>query len=147
MLYRAILLLLAGSLVAGCSASAELDPQAGRSADQTADTQLAAYAAANEFPDADAADDLRAAAVVKRENQSVKIYNFSNDALRDVDVWVNGSYVRKVSSIPANGSVTVPLNTFYDASGRSLAQQKPTINTVQLADDDRLFNLQGPVQE
>lgn len=142
MLRQTSLLVLIASLV-GCSASAELDPQAGN--DATADTRLAAYAAAAEFPDAEASDDLRVAAVIQRQSNNIKIYNFSNQALRDVDVWVNGSFVHKVNSIPANGHVTLARTAFFDAGGRSLAQQNTTINTVQIADDGRLYNLQGPV--
>lgn len=146
MLRQTSLLIVAAAL-AGCSASAEMEPASDASQSQTANAQLAAYAASAELPQGEASDDLRAAAVVNRESNNLKIYNFSNRALRNVDVWVNGSFVGKVSNIPANGSAMVPRSAFYDSSGRSLAQENTMINSVQIVDDDKLYNLQGPAVE
>lgn len=133
--------------LSGCQAGAQFDPQFGRTA--AADrTQLAAYAASTEFPrDAEASDDLRAAALIDRRANTVRVLNFSDRPLRDASIWVNGSFVNRVDTIPANGSITIPSADFYDATGRSLSAQATTANVVQLQVGDDLYNLQGPVYD
>ena len=131
----------------GCSAGASFDPQMGRSNNQQ-NTQLAAYAAQQQYPrEARASDDLRAAALVNREKNTIRILNFSDRPLNDAVVWVNGSFVHRVDAIPPNGSVTLPRASFYDATGRSLANQSTSANRVQIQWGDELYNLQGPVYE
>ena len=134
----------------GCSAGAEFDPQFG-SAKQTDSerTQLAAFAAQQQYPrDASASDDLRAAALINREKNTIRVLNFSDRPLNDAVIWVNGSFVHRVErQIPPNGSVTIPRAQFYDATGRSLSNQSTSANRVQIQWGDELYNLQGPVME
>ena len=135
----------------GCQAGAEFNPQFGKSdreAQQAQQTQLAAFAASAEYPrETQASDNLRAAAVINRENDTIRVYNFSDRPLRDAHVWVNGAYVHKVDNIPPNGSVTIRRANFYDSTGRSLASQSTSANRVQVQWGDELYNLQGPVYE
>jgi hypothetical protein len=152
MLRHTLPALLLGSLALagiGCSAGAEFDPQFG-SSDQKAGqrTQLAAYAAQQQYPrDATASDDLRAAALIDREKNTIRILNFSDRPLNDAVVWVNGAFVHRVETIPPNGSRTLSRAQFYDATGRSLAGQSTTANRVQIQWGEELYNLQGPVYE
>ena len=134
---------------AGCSAGASFDPKFGRDNDNDAQrTQLAAFAAQQQYPrDARASDDLRAAALIDREDNTLRILNFSDRPLNDAVVWVNGAFVHRVASVPPNGSVTIPRGQFYDANGRSLANQATSANRVQIQWGDELYNLQGPVYE
>jgi hypothetical protein len=133
----------------GCSAGAEFDPQFGSSNQNDAErTQLAAFAAQQQYPrDATASDDLRAAALIDREKGTIRILNFSDRPLNDAIVWVNGSFVNRVSAIPPNGSKTVSRADFYDATGRSLVNQSTSANRVQIQWGNELYNLQGPVYE
>jgi hypothetical protein len=152
MFRNAIPALLIGSIAAagiGCSAGAEFDPQFGSSKQtDTQRTQLAAYAAQQQYPrDATASDDLRAAALIDRDKNTIRILNFSDRPLNDAIVWVNGAFVHRIDAIPPNGSVTLPRAQFYDATGRSLANQSTSANRVQIQWGDELYNLQGPVYE
>ena len=153
MLRHTLPALLLGSIALGgigCSAGAEFDPQFGggnKQSDQQR-TQLAAYAAQQQYPrEASASDDLRAAALINRDKNSIRILNFSDRPLNDAIVWVNGAFVHRVDAIPPNGSVTLPRASFYDATGRSLANQSTSANRVQIQWGDELYNLQGPVYE
>jgi hypothetical protein len=149
MLKQTLALVVVAAL-AGCQAGASFDPQFGDSNKQSSEqrTQLAAFAASTEFPrDAQASDNLRAAAVINRQNSSIRIYNFSDRPLRDAHVWVNGAFVNRVDNIPPNGSVVIPRSNFYDATGRSLSTQSTSANRVQIQWGDELYNLQGPVYE
>lgn len=131
----------------GCAAGAEFDPNFGRSKDEGT-TQLAAYAAKADYPrDEQPRDDLRASTIVNREKGSIRIYNFSDRAISDADVWVNGTYVYRVNAIPPKGSVTLPLKAFYDRDGRAFPPKSVGIDRVQVEVGDDLYNLDGPVYE
>ena len=140
---------LCATIGAGCSAGASFDPKFGRNDTTDAQrTQLAAFAAQQQYPrDASASNDLRAAVLINRENNTLRILNFSDRPLNDAVVWVNGAFVHRVAAIPPNGSVTIPRDQFYDSNGRSLANQSTTANRVQVQLGDQLYNLQGPVYE
>jgi hypothetical protein len=140
---------LCAAVGAGCSAGASFDPEFGRSNDNDAQrTQLAAFAAQQQFPrDARASDDLRAAALINREKNTIRILNFSDRPLNDAVVWVNGAFVHRVSTVPPNGSVSIPRAQFYDSTGRSLSNQATSANRVQIQWGEELYNLQGPVYE
>ena len=149
-LFPALLLgALCAAIGAGCSAGASFDPNFGRSDDNQAErTQLAAFAAQQQYPrDINASDNLRAAALIDREKNTIRILNFSDRPLNDAVVWVNGAFVHRVASVPPNGSVTVSRSQFYDATGRSLINQSTSANRVQIQWGEELYNLQGPVYE
>jgi hypothetical protein len=148
MLKQTLALIVVAAL-AGCQAGAEFNPQLGKSDSSDSErTQLAAFAASAEYPrEAEASDNLRAAAVIDRKNNSIRIYNFSDRPLRDAHVWVNGAFVNKVDNIPPNGSIVIPRGDFYDATGRSLASQSTSASRVQIQWGNELYNLQGPVYE
>jgi hypothetical protein len=58
-----------------------------------------------------------------------------------VNVWVNGSFVRKVDVIPAHGTRTITPGQFYDASGRSMTTLRATPTRVELQSGDKLWGL------
>jgi len=130
----------------GCRTEAEVRNPFGRGSEER--TQLAAHAAQSEYPaDAEASDELRAAALVDRRANTIKVVNFSNEPIRDADIWVNGNFVHRVPSIPANGSVTLSRSDFYDGSGQNLASVQTAANRIQIVTGDELYNLLGPVIE
>jgi hypothetical protein len=149
MIRHTLVLAVAAALV-GCEASARVGGEEGARTTPTQATQLAAFAASpdNQFPsDAQASDDLRAAAIVSRDGGTIKIYNFTNDPIQNAKVWVNGEYVNQVSRIPAQGSTTLNRSQFYNKNGISLANNKVPVQRVQVQSGDTLSNLQGPVFE
>src|SRR5437764_13396065 len=104
--------------VVGCSANSSFQPFAHGGEDRA---QLAAYAASAHYPtDVKTSHDARIAALINPRNESVKIVNFGDEPMRDVNVWVNNTFVHKVSVIPSHGSVTIDRAEFYDASGQDM---------------------------
>ncbi len=140
--YTVVTLLLAGLL--GCESGAPEQPL-GKGPSESEQPQLAAYAARAEYPsEKTASTDLTAAAMVDRDHKTITLRNFSDKNLRNVHVWVDGTYVRLVNSIPAHGTVALSTAQFYDSSGRSLANQGSSISRVQVETEDALYTLQGP---
>jgi hypothetical protein len=147
-MFRHSLALIALLGIAGCQASTSISSPFGKGKDQEQRTQRAAFAASAQYPkEMKATTDLPASALINRDQQTIRIVNSSDRALRDVTVWVNGSYVAKVDTIPSHGIVTLRHGDFYDGAGTSLANQKPTITRVELQSQDKLYALQGPVFE
>ena len=140
-------LVAAGATLAGCAGgkngSLAEAPAPGKQV-----AQLAAYAAAATRPaDAPEADDLRVTAVVDRVKHTISLRNFTDQSYKDVDVWVNGTHVRRVPSLPARGGVVIHFGQFYDSAGASLAAQKPTVSSVQLKGGGTVYDLMGPAYD
>src|SRR5689334_12377619 len=104
---RQSLTVLALASIVGCSSGSGFKPFAtGPNREEAA--QLAAYAATAHYPaDAKPSTDLRAAALIDPKGDDVRVANLSDQPLRDVNVWMNGTFVHRVSVIPAHGSVTL----------------------------------------
>jgi len=144
-MFRAVAIALAGAILAGCSTSASVDnPFKG---DDTQKTQLAAFAAQSQYPNKQAADDLRVAALVDRKEGTIKIINSTSQALTDAKLWVNGAFVTHVDTIPARGLVTIKRENLYDRNGIPLAKSNAGISKVQLEVGDKFYNLEGPAFE
>jgi hypothetical protein len=130
---------LAFTTMVGCSANSNFQPFAAGREEQA---QLAAYAASTPYPhDAKIEESHRAGALIDPKSDTVEILNFSDQPMRDVNVWVNGTFLRKVDVIPSHGTRTVTANQLYDASGHTLAALKGTPSRVELQADDRLWSL------
>ena len=144
-----LVIALAGSLgllsLAGCSASASLNnPFAGEpGADER--PRLAAFAASSQYPSTRPSDDLRVTAVVDRDAGTIRLFNPTDRTIRGADVWVNGSFVNRVESIPANGSITLNRARFSDGAGRTLASTDTTASRIELESDGKFHTLLGPV--
>ena len=139
------------AMLTGCSTSAEFDPgrMSSEDADPTMRTQMAAFAARDEnaYPSTQPSNDLRAAAVVDRENGIIRIYNFTREPITDAKVWVNQTYVVRVPNIPASDGFRISRSRFYNANGIPLSRSNSPVNTVQIERGERLYTLQGPVFE
>jgi exo-beta-1,3-glucanase (GH17 family) len=157
-LYIPLVLALAAMAVvlAGCSENNHgTSSNSGSSADSSrattsapTNTELAAYAASRHFPaNAQGRNDLHTAAIVNRGGGVIRLYNFDSAPLRNVDVWVNQSFVQRVGAVPANGSVEVRFGDLYNAVGRNLASQMEPIRQVQLVSEGSVYNAWGPASE
>ena len=67
---------------------------------------------------------LRVHAVVARNGDWVKLYNFTGEPLRDVKVWVNGAYLAPLASLAVDQSATLRRGQFFNRHGVSLAQDR-----------------------
>lgn len=143
MLLRNILIVLAGTSLIGCSAS--LTPSGSASNSEMGEAQLAAYAASTPYPDKSASDDLKLSAMVDRNDKSIQLANYSDKTLTDAKVWVNQTYLYKVSAIPAHGYTTLSTADFYNGSGQLLSQLSNPINRVEVQTGDDLYSVMGPV--
>jgi hypothetical protein len=142
-LTRFTLATLTAALLTGCANSDT--PK--MTTDAAGPTELAAYAASHEFPATRPSNDLRVAALVSPDRSVIKIYNFTNDPLADVDVWVNGSFAQHIRGLGANGNVVVKTSDLYNHFGKSFASQSEPVSRVQIKVGDSLYNTMGPITE
>ena len=144
-MFRAVAIALGAFILAGCSTSASVqNPFKG---DDTQKTQLAAFAAQSQFPSKQPSDDLRVAALINKDNGSIKIINTTQQAINDAKLWVNGSFVTHIDTIPAKGVLTVKRENLYDQKGIPFSKANIGISKVQLETSDKLYNLEGPAFE
>lgn len=147
-MFRHTLAALAVAGLTGCAASVE--PVGFGNRDQTPSAQMAAYAAAqeNQYPqNVELSDDLAVAAVVNRDGKTLRIYNFSNQPLRDTKLWINETFVHRLDSVPANASIRVGFGELYDSYGHPFSQAQAPITSVQLQSGDDVYRVQGPAFE
>jgi hypothetical protein len=136
---RGTLLTLAAASLVGCSSSMNLDPMAG---DKEQATQMAAYAASAKHPTTAPASDWQVASIIS--GNTLKIINYTNNTITDAVVWVNGLYVTKVGTIPANATVTTAFAKFYDANGDVLNTDKTPVKDVVVESGSGVHTLLGP---
>lgn len=130
---------LALATIVGCSASGGITPVASTNHDQA---EMAAYAATAQYPATARPDEgRRMAAIIDPRANTVEVMNFSDEPMRDVNVWVNGTFVRKVDVIPARGTRTFTAGQFYDSSGRNMATLRATPNRIELQAGERLWGV------
>jgi hypothetical protein len=151
------LVLLGSVALAGCSmngmhpAAADSDPAAEANRNAVAEPtvgELAAYAGHAKFPaDAAAKTDLQVASILSPDKSTIKIYNFSTDPLRNIDIWVNASYVQHVDGISPQGSVLIHTNELYNGLGKNFAGQSEPVAKVQISSDHGLFTTWGPASD
>jgi hypothetical protein len=116
-------------------------------AEAMTDTQLAAYAGHAKFPTSQPQDQTRVAAIVSGDRKTIKIYNFENQPLRAVNLWVNGAYVQPIQGIPAHGRVVVRTDKLFNGLGDAFAKHSEEVTRVQLETSDGLYTLLGPASE
>jgi hypothetical protein len=131
--------------IVGCSANSSFHPFASSNSGEQG--QLAAYAATARYPDAKPSSDIKAAVLINPRSNTVKVVNFSDEAIRDVNVWVNGSFVHRVGIIPSHGSVVLDREQFYDAAGENMSKVNSTPNRVDLQAGDHLYRLGNVISE
>lgn len=155
MLRRSLVAVFVATLAAGCaggrpasragsgSGGGDMDPPA----EAMSDTQLAAYAGNAKFPNLQAKTDAQVAAIVSADRRTIKIYNFENQPLRAVNLWVNGAYVQPIQGIPAHGRTIVRTDKLFNGLGDTFAKRSEEVSRVQLETRDGLYTLLGPATE
>jgi hypothetical protein len=132
---------------ADARASAELrtPDNAGKAGSGKADPERMAFASTARFPtDMRASDDLRATAMITHDG--IKIANATDQEIKDAKLWIDGTYVTQVNSIPAHSVVTVKRTALSDHRG-NLPSDLQGVKQLQLETHANLYNLQGPVFE
>ena len=106
-----------------------------------ADPERASYASTARFPnDMKAVDDTRLSASVDKSNGTIVVRNNTDQAMRDLKVWVNGSYVTQVNEIPSNSSVTLDRYHFSNSDGRMFTDFN-NVSQIQVQAKDTLYNV------
>jgi hypothetical protein len=108
-------------------------------------TQLAAYAATAKLPTTRPANDWQVASMIS--GNTVKIINYTDKNVDDAVVWINGLYVTKVGTIPANATITTPFAKFYDVNGNVLNTDKIPVRDVVIESGSGVHELLGPSVE
>ena len=142
----AALCLVAGS-VAGCAGRAEFNP-VGQNTKAMSSPQLAAWAARSDYPqDAQPAGQMKMAAIVDKADRSIKLYNFTGQAVRDSKLWVNRAFVTRIDGIPSLSKAEVKFDRLYDGMGNTFASHKTDVSLVQVEIDGKLHDTLGPATE
>src|SRR5580704_5802169 len=81
------------------------------------DVQLAAYAASTNYPSAQPQMAKDVGVVLAPNSKVLRILNFSQNAINNSEIWLNGTYVYKVDTIAGDGYVKLYESNFYDHSG------------------------------
>jgi hypothetical protein len=136
---RETLLTLAAATLIGCGSTMSLNPDAGDA------TQLAAFAATAKHPTTAPATDWQVASMIS--GNSLKIINYTNNNIDNAVVWINGLYVTKVGTIPANATVVTPFAHFYDVNGDVLNTDKTPVKDVSVESGNGMHELLGPSVE
>jgi hypothetical protein len=140
------LFLFAGS-VAGCAGRAEFDP-VGQNTKTMSSPQLAAWAARSDYPTtAPHGEELRMAAIVDKEDRTIKLYNFTGQPIRDSKLWVNRAFVARIDGIPPRSKAEVKYDRLYDGLGNTFASHKTDVSMVQLEFDGMVHDTLGPATE
>ena len=136
----------AGSM-AGCAGRAEFNP-VGQNTKTMSPPQLAAWAAKADYPqEAQPGEDLKMAAIVDKADNTIKLYNFTGQPLRDSKLWVNRAFVTRIDGIPSLSKAEVKYDRLYDGLGNTFASHKTDVSLVQVEIDGKLHNTLGPATE
>ena len=119
-----------------------LDPMMG---DKQQATQMAAFAATAKHPTTAPASDWQVASMIS--GNTLKIINYTNNNIDDAVVWINGLYVTKVGTIPANTTITTAFAKFYDVNGDVLNTDKTPVKDVVVESGSGVHTLLGPTVE
>jgi hypothetical protein len=141
---RGTLLTLAAASLIGCSASGNLDPGNVLGGNSDA-TQMAAFAATAKHPTTAPANDWQVASMIN--GNQLKIVNYTNTNIADAVVWINGLYVTRVGTIPANATIATPFAKFYDVNGNVLNTDKTPVRDVVVESGGGVHQLLGPSVE
>jgi hypothetical protein len=131
----------------GCGPSKPNSASTGSGALISSPTERAAYAGHAVFPQTQPINELPVAAIVSRDKKQLNLYNFGKQAIRNVDIWVNGSFVTRIGGIAPQSKVMIGTNDIFNGLGHSLASRGEEVSRVQLDDAGRLYNLMGPASE
>ena len=155
MLRQSLVAVFVAALAAGCAGGKPAQKAGSTSngngmdppAEAMSDTQLAAYAGNAKFPTTQPQSSVRVAGIVSADRKTIKIYNFENQPLRAVNLWVNGAYVQPIQGIPAHGRTIVRTDKLFNGLGDTFAKRSEEVTRVQLETREGLYTLLGPATE
>ncbi len=138
----------AATMLVGCEAGVGFQPEMSSSRQETA--QLAAYAATTDYPTNTKAtwnDNWHVGAMTK--GSDIRLVNYTDHPVSNANVWVNGTYVHNVATIPARGSVTVSASDFFDKNGHVMSTDSTPLNAtkIELQSGNSLYSVMGPVAD
>jgi hypothetical protein len=132
--------------VAGCEGRPSLFPNSDPALNKTS-TQFAADAAKRfPYPGASArTGPAPGRAEIDLMMAQLQVLNSGDDDWKDVDIWVNASYVCHIPLIP-KGKLTVKTIAFgmlFDAKGNSFSTEggKNPVNRVEVSHDGKLYTI------
>ncbi|HEX2971712.1 MAG TPA: hypothetical protein VHP11_05235 [Tepidisphaeraceae bacterium] len=109
-------------------------------------TVLAATAGQAQYPqNVQASSDVSLVALDKRSGNTITLINPTDQPMKDLKVWVNGSFVQPLDTLPAKSMVTLKRGDFYNSTGGTLSQTNATIDRIEVQSGDKLIHVQGPV--
>lgn len=81
--------------------------------------------------------------------KELSVYNISSNALPQSALWVNGSFVHAINSIPPKGHLTIAYNRFLQAGPGTadLSQVDQAVTEVDAQTSGGLYKLEGPTQK
>src|ERR1700679_2384605 len=88
--------LLFATALAGCSTS---------NSPPRPDVQLSAYAASTNYPNTQPQMAKDVGVILSTNTKVLRVLNFSQSAINDSEIWLNGTYVFKVDTIAGDGYV------------------------------------------
>ncbi len=126
------------ALLAGCASNSS-------TTSRSEATQRASYAATAKLPAERQPSDLHIAVLVKGDH--MRLVNFTDDTIRNADIWINGTFVHHIDALPARGSVTLLKSAFYDTTGHSFADVSTPTHEVTVQQGNTVSTTLGPVNE
>ena len=139
MFTRTLIGLTAVVILASC-ASPKAQPTGGGDLDSA---RLTAFAATAKYPaDIKAGGTTQLIALFEPHSEFISIVNVSDGLLRDVNVWVNRTYVCRAEALPPHATVELSRKRFYDAGGLNMDKLDVAALRVDLQDGDRLYLLE-----
>jgi hypothetical protein len=128
-------------LLAGCHTQ-DIRQVGERPREEITDAALAKYPGS-----AHESDRARAVTIADPDRKQMDIYNLGNQPITATAVWVNGEFVKRISTISPKSHVTIPYVELLQAgpSAKSLSELDRTVQKVELQTNDGTYIVQGPV--
>ena len=107
------------------------------------------YAARAKYPgnSAQHSERVHAVAINNPDGKTLDVYNLGMESIPATAIWVNGAFVKQISSISPKGNVTVKYVELLEAgpSAKSMSELERTVQKVELQTTDGLYYVEGPV--
>jgi hypothetical protein len=113
------------------------------------DTRAAiGYAATARYPTTPAqrSDQTVAAVVNYPSTKQIEILNLSQNAIPTPSVWVNGAYVRRIQTIPPQGTVTLRYANLLQAgqAQNDFSMMQQPVTKVEIETNNGFYTVLGP---
>jgi hypothetical protein len=127
-------------VLAGCETNkvTEVGPEA---------RQAITAAATAKYPgEAIKSEDVQLAAINYPEKHMIEVHNLGTQSITSPTVWVNGTFMSRVDSIPPKSFVAVKYGELLEAgpAANDLRRLKEPVAKVEIQTDKGLFSVQGP---